>query len=216
MATVTKTNATNKKTSSELDLFSDVDVPRSARSKIKNEVGELLKDQILLAVGNTRSPISGEGWPSLSKDYRKFKQSQNLPGKANMEFSGDMLDNLEFRETSKGIEIGVFGPDAKKADGHNNFSGQSDLPQRRFLPGEGQRFKRDIQSRIDQIIADAVSERSRINRSRLQGISTKSGLFELLESEFQGLSRSQIRSAILSNDRLLQLFESLNLLRFLT
>lgn len=215
MATVKKTNATRGRTSSEIDLFSDIAVPRSVKSEVKEKVGEFLKDQILLAVGNQKSPVSGEGWPALSKNYKAYKKGQGLPGEANMEFTGSMLDSLDYRPTTDGVEVGVFGSDAKKADGHNNFTGSSPLPQRRFLPGDGQKFKANIQSKIDEIIANTVADNVNLTESKLSGIQTKSALFELLGLEFEGFTRRQISSAILGNPDLVSLFERLNLLRFL-
>ncbi len=214
MAKTTKTTSTAKKVSSEIDLFSNTSIPARAKRQIREEVGELLKDQILIAVGNQSSPIVGEKWPGISKSYKAFKKSQNLPGKVNMEFSGSMLDSLNFKPTTKGIEIGVFGSDAGKAEGHNNFDGGSSLPQRRFLPDEGQNFKRNITSTIDRIISDASLDKTKITRGKLSGVETKSQLFEFIASTFPSLTRLEAKESILGDESLVKLFNSLNLLRF--
>ena len=212
-----KTTATTKKLTSEIDLFTGQNIPKSSRGRIRDEVGELLKDQILLAVGKQSSPIAGEGWPGISDSYRAFKKSQNLPGKVNMEFSGNMLDALDVRDTAKGIEIGVFGPDAGKADSHNNFSGKSKQPhQRRFLPKEDQQFKSGINRRVNEIISDAVVDSAKITRADIKGVTTKGQLFDILGGILTGLNRSEIKESILRDEKLVTMFNSLNILRFLS
>lgn len=65
-----------------------------------------------------------------------------------------MLDALT-SQNRKGdiIEVGIFkAKEQGKADGHNNFSGKSKLPTRRFIPSEKENFKRFINKGIDQII----------------------------------------------------------------
>lgn len=215
MANVVKTTVSDNEISSELDLVSDLSISASAKRKIKEDVGEYLKEQILLTVGGARSPISGESWPSLSTEYRKFKIASNRPGTANLEFDGDMLNSLDFEPTTDGIKIGIFGSEAPKADGHNNFSGESSLPQRRFLPGDGQSFKADIDKEINRIIADAAVEAVDIPVRAIQNVETKAELIEILDDMFPDFTFREIREAVLRNDELLELLDDNNLLQFL-
>jgi len=64
-----------------------------------------------------------------------------------------MLDSLTFEITDSGVEVGIFNPDEEdKADGHNNFSGNSKLPTRRFIPDSSESFNGRIESGINQIL----------------------------------------------------------------
>lgn len=212
---VVKTTVNESEISSELDLFSDLSLTASAKRKIKDEVGEYLKEQILLAVGEAESPISGERFPALAKSYKKFKEDNNLPGKANLEFTGAMLDALDFKPTTDGIKIGVFGSEAGKADGHNNFSGDSTLRKRRFLPGDGQKFKEEIMTEVNRIVVDAVAESVEIPVAEIKEVETKAELMDILNDMFPDFSFAEIREAILRNEELLELLDEHNLLQFL-
>jgi hypothetical protein len=215
MAEVINTTVGDSEISSELDLVSNLSISASAKRKIKEEVGEYLKEQILLSVGESKSPIVGEKFPALSKSYKKFKEDNNRPGTANLEFNGDMLDALDYELTEDGVKIGIYGSEAPKADGHNNFSGDSEIPQRRFLPEKGQKFKADIDREINRIIADAVVDGVDLPRARISEIETKSELIELLDEMFPDFTFAEIREAILRNEELLELLDDNNLLQFI-
>ena len=54
------------------------------------------------------------------------------------ELTGDMPDALEVvRKRGTKLSLQIEGDEAPKADGHNNHSGDSPLPERRFIPKEG-------------------------------------------------------------------------------
>ena len=128
MAKVVKTTSSRTKTTSEIDLFSDVNVPKNSRAAIAEEVGALLKEEILLSVGSAKSPIAGEkpSFDALSPSYKKFKKEQGRGGIPNLEFTGNMLDQLQAKVTSKGVEIGIVGGRAEIAENHNQLSGNID------------------------------------------------------------------------------------------
>jgi phage gpG-like protein len=213
-----KTNQTTKRLTSEIDLFSDVKekLTSDLKSEITEQVGEYLKEQILLSVADSSSPISGgEFKKTLSPKYKKEKEKAGLPGKANLEFSGDMLDSLTFKPTSKGLEIGVFGEEALRADGHNNFTGKSKLPTRQFLPKEGENFKQDIKREVDRILRDKLAEQVDYRRSTFATIRTKEELFQTLRELLPGFTRVQIVEAVLRNEELFELLDEFNLVRFL-
>lgn len=219
MSKVTSNKATDTSIFSEIDLFSDRAVPRSARTEIKKRVGELLVDETLAAVSDSNTPVSGAPYKSTLTDpvYRKLKAESNLPVKANMEFSGAMLDALSSRPTAAGIKIGIFsdGKNAPKADGHNNFSGKSELPRRQFLPTKGQNYKRSIESEIDRIITDAIGDTVVVPRSKLGRVETRADFWSLMATIFGDADRPSIRQSITRSDRLSTLLEEFGLLRFL-
>lgn len=191
-------------------------VPKAQQAQLKNDIGQFLVEQILLTVGSAKSPVIGEDWPQLSKDYKIKKKQEGLPAKANLEESGAMLNALDYKNTRNGIEIGIFGKEAWKADGHLKFSGEkNNIPQRRFIPAEGQSFKKEIESEIENMIADARVESEDFSKSDLKQIETKSELYTYLEDKFPDMSDSEIRFAVLRNPDLIKLLDDLDLLDLL-
>lgn len=180
------------------------------------EVGEFVKEQILLSVAESSSPISGGAFKkSLSAAYKKQKEADGLPGVANLELTGEMLDSLDYKTTKDGIEIGVFGRAALRADGHNNFSGESELPGRQFLPKEGESFKPSIQKEIDRIIRDKLTENLSISRRDFATVRNGIELWQVLREFFPGYRKSQIVETVLRNRQFVGLLDEFNLLRFL-
>jgi len=191
-------------------------VPKSDQNDVKNQVGEFLVEQILKSVSQAKSPVVGESWPKLSKEYRKRKEAEGGSGVADMELTGELLNALDFKTNSDGVEIGFFGEQAWKADGHLKFSGkENNTPQRRFLPEEGQKFKADIQSEIEKIILDATASASDLSASDLKEIETKSELYNYLSDKFGIDSRSEIRMAVLRNPDLVDKLDNYDLLGLL-
>ncbi len=211
-----KTNATANKTSSEIDLFEGISLSLEAKRRVAEEAGELLIDSILKDVGGAKSPVSGDRFPRLSKSYKKFKESQNLGGSANLEFTGDMLDNLSFNVSRSGkLEIGVFGQEAHKADGHNNFSGDSTLPLRQFLPKEQQVYRQGIKSQIDSILREAIAKNIKLPVRKLQAVETKEQFFTVMSEIFPNVSRAKIVEALLSDEQVIRSITDLGLIRFI-
>jgi hypothetical protein len=210
---VVKSQGTKKQTFSEIDLELE-GIPKREQAQVKRDIGELLVAQILLYVADQGSPVVGEAWPKLSKKYKEKKEADGLTPVANLESSGELLNALTYKTTEDGLEVGFFNDQAWKADGHLKFSGlQNNTPQRRFLPGEGQAFKRDIQREIDRIILDARSEK--LETGKLSGIETKKDLYEYLLSELGVSSKSEARLAVFRNPKLLQALEDEDLLDLL-
>ncbi len=172
-------------------------LPEATKNRIKNDVGDYLIESIVSVVGKAKSPVSGGDWEKqLSPEYKKKKASEGLPGIANLELEGDLLDALTYESTDEGIEIGWFGDQAAKADGHNNFSGKSSLPRRQALPDVDQEFIPAIQKEIEKIIADAIADGVEPVESDFDSVTTKEELYDTLSEYFPGLSRAEIRSAI--------------------
>lgn len=142
----------------EFDPFelAGVDEPIEGGDQIREDLANLIREEVLAAVGNSRSPVAGESWKAtLSPGYKKFKKKYSSVLRANMELHGDMLDAMECVVNGDGnLELRIIGKnEAAKADGHNNHSGESSLPQRRFIPDDGQTFKAGILSKMRAIIA---------------------------------------------------------------
>lgn len=151
---VVEATGSDGRTTSKIDLGID-HLPLGVQNKIKNEVGEFLVGTILLTLQDAKSPVAGESFPALSKNYKEKKIALGGVGKPNMELEGDMLSSLAFKPIDGGIELGFFDSEAAKADGHLKFSGRENhTPQRRFLPGEGQSFKRGIEQEVKKIILE--------------------------------------------------------------
>ena len=214
MAKVIDSVGSDDRTTSTIDL--ELEAPKSVQAKIKRDVGEFIVSEILGSLNESHSPVAGEKWPGLSKGYKKIKVAQGGTTTPDMQLSGDMLDSLKFKPTSEGIEVGFFGKEAAKADGHNKLSGRENFtPQRRFLPEEGQSFLKSIEKGIEEIIADAVVEAEKLDKSDFQGVETKYDLMRVLSDKFDGMTNSEIKGAILRSPDLTELLDSLNLLGLL-
>lgn len=187
-------------------------LPQEIQTKIKRDVGDFLRESVLSSLRKAETPVQGEDWPALSREYKKLKKSEGLPPEANMELEGDMLDSLDYQETDDGIELGFFGKEAWKADGHLKFSGaENNTPQRRFLPDEGQEFDSSITRKTEQIIADAIAANTEFDKSDFEDVSTKSELYDLLGEYFDGMSRAEIKAAVARSATLAALFDDLDL-----
>lgn len=139
--------------------FKDLVVPKERRSEVMEEVAAYLKEQTLSYVGEGRSPVAGEGtFPKLSEDYKKKKSGLSSSPIANLELSGDMLDALDFTAKRDKVVVSITGVQGDKADGHCNFSGNSELPQRRFIPNsqEDQTYRREIMAGVREILERAA------------------------------------------------------------
>ena len=212
---VIRTTATKSETSSTLDLFEGRSLTEDTKNKVREEVGAYLVEQSLVAISEVKSPVAGESIPALAKGpYRKKKLEELGNSSADLQNSGETLDALDWKPTAKGIKIGVFGDRAPVADGHNNFSGKSDLPRRRFLPGEDQNYRAGIQKEVDRIVADAVGEQARFLRGDFMGVGSRSELFQVIESKIGPLSKTEMKLFIYRNEKLFGILDSLNLLRF--
>jgi hypothetical protein len=133
------------------------DLSREEQSTAKRLIGDFVTLGILEQVGAGRSPVQSGPWQKrLSKDYRKQKIAQGGAGYADMELSGNMLSALRYRNRTDGLEIGIWKKsETPKAENHN-FG--VTLPQRQFIPEEGQKFKRNIEKGIKDIIKELYEE----------------------------------------------------------
>lgn len=123
------------------------------KESVLEGAAEFLLESVLSSVGNQRSPVAGYGaFPKLSKAYAKRKKAEGAPPVPDLVLSGEMLDSMQTYTRGNKIGIKLTGQQGAKADGHCNLSGDSTLPLRRFIPGEGEQFKADILDGIRRII----------------------------------------------------------------
>ncbi|MBL0320683.1 MAG: hypothetical protein IPP74_15520 [Alphaproteobacteria bacterium] len=210
---VVDVTTTSKETASEIDLFSDLTLDRDTKKQIQQDVGEFLVEKILESVSSRTSPIAGGTYKkTLSPEYKKHKQAEGGSSVADLKLTGIMLDELGFKKTEDGILLGVFGDAAPRADGHSNLSGESTLPERKFLPNIDEEFKSSIQSGVERIIADAIADSVDLDRSDFEGVDSTDDLYEVLSDEMPDMTRAEIRAAIYRNEALTELLESLGLL----
>ncbi len=131
-------------------------LPRGMKQYAMEDIADFVLESVLVNVGDQNSPVSGHygGFRKLSKEYKKRKDSEGGTPVPNLELSGEMLSALEVKRKGATLVLQISGKEAGKADGHNNHSGDSDLPLRRFIPKEKdeETFKRDILSGIARII----------------------------------------------------------------
>jgi hypothetical protein len=171
-------------------------IPKTKLSSLKTDIGDYIKEQVLLKVADAESPVTGRSFKALSKDYKALKDKEGFTPKPNLEKEGDLLNALDVTPTAEGFEIGIYGAEAPKADGHNNFSGDSSLPERRFIPKEGQNFDSSIQRGVEAMIADAIAENTKLD---LEGIETQRELFAYLKEVYTGYSVKEIREIVKRN-----------------
>jgi hypothetical protein len=209
-----ESTATGGETSTTLEI----DAPDS----VKEEIGEYLVEQILAATAESTSPVAGYGkFPALSKLYKAKKEEEGRSGVPNLDFDGDMLSALDYEITDEGLKIGVFGDQAPKADGHNNLSGESMLPLRRFLPDAGESFKKDINSEIEAILAEkAVAEvfddlDTEEIEEALEAVETRDDFFAAL-IDLTGVEEEYLlKGAVMANPSLLKVVTSMGLKKYL-
>ncbi len=219
MSKLKVTDAVGSKAATFSEIKLDLDAPKAIKSKIQQEVGEFLVEQVLASMSKSESPVEGGEWkPDLSPKYKKKKISEGLGGKPDLEASGGMKDQISFKKTDDGIKLGVFGDKAWQADGHVHFSTDSKdatAPKRAFLPEKGQTFDDEILDGVEKIIADNLVSSEALSKEDFEDIGTRQDLYDTLEPMFPDLSRLEIKAAILRDPRLTNLLEELELLELL-
>lgn len=202
----------------ELSATLEIDAPNDT----KEQIGEYLVEQILAATAESKSPVAGYGkFPALSAKYKEKKEESGRSGVPNLDYEGDMLGELNYEITDEGIKIGIFGEQAPKADGHNNFSGESQLPLRRFIPDVGEDFNKSISFEIEAIlaesaVADVVNDLP-IDEitAELETVETKSDFFSVL-TDLTGIEDERaLKNAVLTSPKLLSKVKELGLARYL-
>lgn len=130
------------------------------KSEALSRVADLIQEKILSDASDGISSVYGSRWAGLSSEYKKQKVKEGGRGVANLELFGDYLSGLIVRPKGNKIEVTFEESQQGKADGHNNFSGDSKLPLRRSIPNEsdGETFRRGILNEVEDVLADVISE----------------------------------------------------------
>jgi hypothetical protein len=213
---IKETTTTNSETSATIDLFEGLEVSPKLKKRISEEVGTFLIEQTLINVASSKSPISSQSsFPALSKTYKKKKLEEVGHSRPDLQFSGDTLDDLTFEETPEGIKIGVFGDRAPIADGHNNLSGKSKLPTRKFIPSKGENYKADITREVKRIVADNLASETKVSKETFANVTTKKDMLVVLKSIFGDLSKSELALAVFRNPDVLSALYDLDLVDLL-
>lgn len=197
-----KVTTTGSETSSTLDLSEELEgLSPEAKDKVLADIGELLIERTLDSLAMQKSPVRGYGrFKALSQAYREIKQEETGSTDANLDLTGDMISSLDYSADEDSITVGVFGSAAPKADGHNNLSGSSSLPTRRFLPGEGEKYSADIEKLIlDEIRFAKAEDSSETVQDKLDDVDTTDELYAVLSSILGAGTRAKLRSAVLSS-----------------
>jgi hypothetical protein len=144
-------------------------VPKKSQARLKKEIGNYIVEQTLQDVGDTKSPVTARPFRALSKKYKDYKKGLASPV-PNLELKGKMLNQLKFKSTKTGIEIGIFDKkQAQKADNHNKFSGKSlktKVPARKFIPKNGRdQYKKEIRKEVANIIKEFQVEETKKEES---------------------------------------------------
>lgn len=144
-----------------------------ANRRLKRELGTKIIKEMKRMIAKGNSPVKGfRRFPpyAAQRGNAKSNYPENIDGKStrpvNMELTGDMLNDLDFRSAGKGkIEVGVMGDSFSELKSRVHNTGERrDIPQRKFIPfEEGDEFA----ARIQKLIRD-------IHQKRLNGIIKKS------------------------------------------
>lgn len=140
--------------------YANVKVSGDKRKEILEDLKDFIKVRILEDVGEGISPVTGKQWAGLSKEYKKKKAKEAGNTKANLELFGEMLDSLDVIDFGNGLRVTVSDDQMAKADGHNNFSGKSKLPERKFIPNAkaGEDFSKELKKEIIDIVESQIDD----------------------------------------------------------
>ena len=210
-----KAEATETKTASTLEFKDELKgLTKAQRQEVLDQIGELLVEQILDYVGDQKSPVTGSAFKPLSLEYAKRKKEEVGNTRANLDLFGDMLQSVDYRITGDKIEIGVFGSEAPKADGHNNLSGESRIPTRRFIPAEGQSFTPEIKTLITETVEAYKADNLTLKKKDLREIQSQKELYDYLKETLGDMPRAKLKELVLMSEMAVSLdeFDLLDLL----
>lgn len=129
------------------------------RSEALSAVADFVKESVLSSVAKGRSPVQNGKWKrGLTKGYKKIKSKESGVRFANLELSGDTLDQFDVRIEGNKIIAAVEGDRAGVADGNNRGTyGKtrgSKAKAREWIPKKRQTFKKSIWDGVKSILKD--------------------------------------------------------------
>jgi hypothetical protein len=148
----------------EFDPFklTGVKVPKENREDALADVANFLREEALNYIGSGKSPVKDGPWKrSLSSGYKPKKAEESSSVFANLELSGDLLDALDVDVKANKLFYGVSGDQAGKAEGNNIGSygrDEDESKARRFIPIDGETFKKPILDGIKAILKEYAEE----------------------------------------------------------
>ncbi len=133
--------------------------PENLKDKdaVMKKLGKLVTKTIKEKAANQKSAVSKRGkWARLSKEYAKDKKKGNRT--ANLKLTSEMLGSLDTKKLAgrNVLRTAVSEDENEKADGHCNFSGNSKLPERRFIPNveDGETWQKALIKEMGKIIKE--------------------------------------------------------------
>jgi hypothetical protein len=145
------------------DFLEGIRIKSKDKKRILEDIGDIVLTEVTSMVGSGISPVTGRKFKKLSKEYIEKKKEEGGTilggGGSNLELTGDMLQSLFVEVKDNKITLTVSDSEQGKADGHNNFSGKSSLPERKFIPNEknGETFIPKIRKAIkDYLIQEVI------------------------------------------------------------
>lgn len=119
-----------------------------------------LEAAIVEVIISGTSPVKGERFKQYSKSYAKQKYgSEDQRKPVNMIKSGDMIKSLKAIK-ERGVLKLKFKGQAIRARYHDSPKGDSNMPERRLLPRDGEEFKASIQRVIIKLLDRAIKRAS--------------------------------------------------------
>lgn len=129
-------------------------------TRAKRVFPALLEEQIIEKnILKGRSPVFGAGkYEKYSSSYKKqIRRSLSSFGKkprpVNLKLSGQLLSTFFVKFKGKGIKVGFSD---KVAEFHNE--GTSNMPQRKMIPGKGEKFNQSITRAINTALTKIVRQ----------------------------------------------------------
>jgi len=144
---------------------------RDQKTQAKNEAGRIIVEEINKFLDGSNSPVSGG----------KFKSFKQDGGPSQLFETGDLRNSITYkRRKGSTIEVGVFSKrEAPKAFNHNEGD---TVPERKFIPAEGQKFKQSIRRRVDEAVK-RIKEQEEIQEERKQTVQELFSAIDRLDLE---------------------------------
>ena len=119
-------------------------------------------DKMLDSLGGGNSPVKGESFKRLDKDYaRREKGGNRTP---NLNLDGDLWDAITSEADGNNLIIGVDADEEGKSEGHNQLikGEKHPLPKRRFIPSDSQKFKSPVNRLIQETLSLFTEDISKV------------------------------------------------------
>lgn len=124
------------------------------RKRAAKLAGEEALKKIKEYMEKAKSPVTGQSFAKLSKEYAKTKKKMVGNSKANLKLTGDMIDEIDLDFDQDSFTIFIDDPDeTEKAYNHNVGDTVKARP---FIPDDNKRQKFDagIRSKYEKKIKD--------------------------------------------------------------